>query len=419
MSSNALGRALLRILGEYETYTDDLRDVLGGEPAVGIRISPSVFKAQFGNEQGMELYKIAVKAARNLSKRHKGRGFSIVWDSSSSMLIGSGSKNNERNLKRLFNAHFDSLLAKSYTVTEDVAQTARSNFINFGHEEGVLTTQTTKALEGLAGIQAPAGTRGKGLVLQAQKILRDTSKKLNKIDIEGTLYRKVSPKGFEGELTIGILEDAALNKSKGARAGHEKKKALALLRAVQDSAIQLLDLEGSPSIRQTIFNAVQDTFDNGAIPTTVYTSTAKKSKERKQPKTKGRNTKLPPLRMDIPVVGESMDKLRDSKGRFTSLMKIQTLLAAGIQEAVAANMNRPHLNYRTGRFANSVEIALVSQTRYDTIDVFYTYQKNPYQTFEPGYRQGHLDYDPRILIDKSIRQIAIGLVTKQLRTVRV
>lgn len=79
-------------------------------------------------------------------------------------------------------------------------------------------------------------------------------------------------------------------------------------------------------------------------------------------------------------------------------------------------MQRPHLEYQTGRFANNVEVIRLQRTRDDEVTAFLTYMKYPYQTFEPGFRQGHKGYDPRILLDKSVREILAPLVAARLRT---
>jgi len=73
---------------------------------------------------------------------------------------------------------------------------------------------------------------------------------------------------------------------------------------------------------------------------------------------------------------------------------------------VRKNMDLPALENRTGRFSESVRITDITQTPQGFPSVGYTYDKFPYQTFEPGYAQGSYNRDPRRLIDKSIREIA-------------
>jgi len=89
-----------------------------------------------------------------------------------------------------------------------------------------------------------------------------------------------------------------------------------------------------------------------------------------------------------------------------------------INATVAKNMGDPALNYQTGRFADSVKITDVSKTPQGFASVGYTYQLYPYQTFEPGFRQGDAERDPRKLIDRSIREIAAQMVTGRLYTRR-
>jgi hypothetical protein len=100
-------------------------------------------------------------------------------------------------------------------------------------------------------------------------------------------------------------------------------------------------------------------------------------------------------------------KLRDKKGQFTSVMGIQAILDAKIKETVADNMGKGGaLVYRTGRFAQSVGVEKVMQSRQGALTAYYTYMKAPYQTFERGFAQGSARRDPRKLISASIREIA-------------
>ena len=115
-------------------------------------------------------------------------------------------------------------------------------------------------------------------------------------------------------------------------------------------------------------------------------------------------------------------RLRTSGGQFTSAMGIQAILDAKIKETVADNMGKGGaLVYRTGRFAESVGVEKVMQSRQGTLTAFYTYMKAPYQTFERGFKQGSLRRDPRKLISASIREIARETLSHKLhiRTRRV
>jgi hypothetical protein len=103
----------------------------------------------------------------------------------------------------------------------------------------------------------------------------------------------------------------------------------------------------------------------------------------------------------------------------TSIVNLIGILSNKIKNTVAKNMGTPALVYRSGDFANSVEITDVTMTPQGFPSVGYTYDKYPYQTFEPGYAQGSPQRDPRKLIDASIREIAMGLAIGRFYTRRI
>lgn len=86
---------------------------------------------------------------------------------------------------------------------------------------------------------------------------------------------------------------------------------------------------------------------------------------------------------------------------------------------VQKNMIPPALQNQTGRFASSVRVTDITQTAKGFPSIGYTYQRNPYETFEQGNRQGSVDRDPRKLIDKSIREIAVQFAIGRFYTRRV
>jgi hypothetical protein len=91
---------------------------------------------------------------------------------------------------------------------------------------------------------------------------------------------------------------------------------------------------------------------------------------------------------------------------------------------ISANMGngdaRNILNYRTGRLAASAKVERLTSSREGLITAFYTYQKNPYATFSEGGKQEYpRTRDPKLLISKSIRDIAKEYVTNRLRSVNI
>ena len=178
---------------------------------------------------------------------------------------------------------------------------------------------------------------------------------------------------------------------------------------IEETGGKLITVAGSKSYAQALNESIDDML------------MGKKKKVYKTKKTtKIPRRKLAPVGAKIAVA--TPPRLRTSKGKFTSTMNIQAILDAKIKETVADNMGKGGaLVYRTGRFADSVSVEKVMQSRQGALTAFYTYMKAPYQTFERGYAQGSLRRDPRKLIAASIREIARETLNHklQIRTRRV
>jgi hypothetical protein len=107
-----------------------------------------------------------------------------------------------------------------------------------------------------------------------------------------------------------------------------------------------------------------------------------------------------------------------------NLVSLLNLINSQLQEQIRKNMGtgnrRDVLNYQTGRFASSVKVERLSESREGMITAFYSYMKNPYATFSKGGRQERpLTRDPKLLIAKSIREIAQTAVANRMRAVNV
>jgi hypothetical protein len=108
----------------------------------------------------------------------------------------------------------------------------------------------------------------------------------------------------------------------------------------------------------------------------------------------------------------------------TNLINLQSLINASLYDQIRKNMGKGErtdvLNYRTGRFARSAEVNRMTMSREGAITAFYTYMKNPYATFSEGGQQSRpRTRDPKLLISKSIREIAATRVANRLRAVVV
>jgi hypothetical protein len=85
-------------------------------------------------------------------------------------------------------------------------------------------------------------------------------------------------------------------------------------------------------------------------------------------------------------------------------------------------MVAPRLETRTGRFAQSVQVRNITQTKQGFPSIDYTYQRDPYQVFEMGigrFPWATRERDPRPLIDRAIRNIAAEMIKARIYTRRI
>ena len=99
------------------------------------------------------------------------------------------------------------------------------------------------------------------------------------------------------------------------------------------------------------------------------------------------------------------------------------LLNASLPEEVMNNMGGRRLNNITGRFAESVQVLKVYKGRGVGLpNIMYGYDMEPYGVFEPGVGKrpwATPARDPRVLIDKSIREVAKKLTMFKFTTTRI
>lgn len=180
------------------------------------------------------------------------------------------------------------------------------------------------------------------------------------------------------------------------------------------SGLNVEDFRGSPSFIEDLENLIADTID----------PKRKAKKTRRGGSTKGRmqagqKKKTTRKKLKTPVNPGKRAERKNVKEQNISPISLLTIINNKLPDTVAKNMVFPRLQYQTGRFANSVRAVDVQTTKQGFPSIGFTYQKFPYQTFEPGFAQGNSDRDPRKLIDASIREIATKLVVGRLYTRRV
>lgn len=173
--------------------------------------------------------------------------------------------------------------------------------------------------------------------------------------------------------------------------------------------IDITQIKGSPSMFQDIEKQLVDTID----PRKKQKGSKSSAKATKQ----GGGTKVRlkrPKRKNIKAPVS-----RANRGVSSSPLFLLTAINKELPRKLRDNMGSPALENITGRFASSVRVTDVTITPQGYPSIGYTYDKNPYQTFEPGYAQGSVDRDPRRLIDASIREIAAQFAIGRFYTRRV
>lgn len=190
----------------------------------------------------------------------------------------------------------------------------------------------------------------------------------------------------------------------------------AIAKAVASRPYEILS--GSNTIIQDIAEYLLHTLDPKSKKrpkshTSRPPKTTKKQSVLKGPKVTGvsKKTKLTDVK---PVIAEEL----------MPLTILQNLLNAKLAETIKQNMgsgsSRSLLNLRSGRLAESVSVERLSESRAGMITAFYSYMKNPYATFSEGGKQADpKSRDPKLLIAKSIREIAATQVANRMRAVAI
>jgi hypothetical protein len=189
----------------------------------------------------------------------------------------------------------------------------------------------------------------------------------------------------------------------------------------------LVKTEGSPSFKDLIAKDMANIIAKGKANPKEYKQSpaliGKKSTQIKKPKSnKSKIQTLKNLKSKIKATKPDPSKLKEIPESKVNLSQLLVLINSQLQDVISANMgdgnSRNVLNYRTGRFASTVKVEQLSSSKQGMISAFYSYMKNPYATFSTGGRQSMpKSRDPKLLISKSIREIAQQVVSNDLRAV--
>jgi hypothetical protein len=311
------------------------------------------------------------------------------------------------------------------TTSKEVYGSGTRPLSSTSFEISYLNTRAGRKINGI-------GRRIKNLVEKTKRPLVDAAQQEKTGDFKrelGELFKTTSKLGEYIE-ELGSFYDRKL------RLDPVQKKIIEDLRARSDVLVQnLITASGSDSIIDSISKTMVNTLSGKKIPARQYTSVKgketysagginPKNKDFNAPKiaTNKQPVNTAPIKKKINLNLQA--KAGGLKATAPSLLSLHNLLNLKLEQVVRENMgtgsSKNVLNYRSGRFAQSVEVVNVSESRSGAVTAFYTYMKNPYATFSQGGKQQYpRSRDPKTLISKSIRQVAQELAVNRLRTVLV
>ena len=141
------------------------------------------------------------------------------------------------------------------------------------------------------------------------------------------------------------------------------------------------------------------------------------SRKSKAVKPKGRGVKKS-VSKRISTRGKASRPQKLERKNTENLQKIAKQINKRLPAEVRRNMGKPALTNRTGRFSNSAELKSLRQTPAG-ISGEYSYLLNPYETFEnTGSKRWPTGYNPKPLIAKSIRNLAMQYTEQKLTSLR-
>jgi hypothetical protein len=221
---------------------------------------------------------------------------------------------------------------------------------------------------------------------------------------------------------------------------HQKAVIAALKNIMTEQGLndpaKLMEFESSPSLKDMIVDDIvsvlsgkpknlktQYTGNNIKVGTIVSTYVNQENLKRYKAELKKAKEQVAKEKAKIQKAKSILKSGSVSKPNL-SLVGLQALLNQTLADQIKKNMgtggNPRILNYQTGRFAGSAVVERISQSREGMLTAFYSYMKYPYQTFEPGFAQGiPRTRDPKLLISKSIREIAGTIVGNRMRAVSI
>lgn len=192
------------------------------------------------------------------------------------------------------------------------------------------------------------------------------------------------------------------------------------------SRVHWEEQKASPALDKMIDTMIEDSLFSAHSRSSRFKSGGKSKSKRLKASSKVKRKTKHIKKQPKPVVskGDIRNYIQDPRGVWRSPTSLTKLMDGLISATVADNMGSPALNYRTGRFSESVEVTGIGmgnarRSRQNQLTAYYTYMKRPYETFERKDKWGEFK-NPRRLIDQSIREIATRFIHSRydIRTTR-
>ena len=188
----------------------------------------------------------------------------------------------------------------------------------------------------------------------------------------------------------------------------------------------LVSGRGSPSVLDYIANSIMATIKGETVTAfkQKVTKTNKKSDKVTVPTITGFTKGVKKIKRPAKVVAKQQPMIAGVTKQDNKLLSLQNLLNSNLVQTVKQNMGngnrRDILNLRSGRFAESVRVERLTQGRQGMVTAYYDYMRYPYATFSDGGKQEQpRSRNPKLLISKSIREVAAQAKITRLRAVLV
>ena len=187
----------------------------------------------------------------------------------------------------------------------------------------------------------------------------------------------------------------------------------------QFNKIDWTKLSGSEAVEDSIVRQVSE-IAKGKKPRTSKSKTVKSGQAK--PKSAGAK-RLNTAALKKGLKGKFTGRVKRPRGAESSrgyddIYKIEQLINKRLPAQVRRNMGRPALINQTGQFSNSVTLENLRPTPAG-LSANYSYQLSPYETFEnTGSKRWPTGYNPKPLIAKSIRELALQYTEQKLVSLR-